>query len=142
MHRRVIFCNGDTDVQALCFQAGGLGDRLAESAASATDPLARQGAFESYTALMKDIGNPIEPFIAGVLSIIFDKCSDKVGKLHHHLPLRGCLPRPSCFCHSGLCWSRKGVLPSILLDLFLHAAETASPGPDVFQAVLGWAGCT
>lgn len=64
--------------QAMCFQAGGLGDRLAESAVSSTDPLARQGAFETYTALMKDIGAPIEPFVAGVLSTILDKCSDKV----------------------------------------------------------------
>ena len=59
-------------------QTGGLIDRLAESAASATDPLARQGAFETYTALMKDIGAPMEPFIALVLSTILDKCSDKV----------------------------------------------------------------
>ncbi len=72
------------DVSSMCFQAGGLGDRLAESAASATDPLARQGAFETYTALMKDIGAPIEPFVAGVLSTMLDKCSDKVRK-HHHL---------------------------------------------------------
>jgi len=59
-------------------QTGGLIDRLAESAASATDPLARQGAFETYTGLMKDIGAPMEPFIALVLSTILDKCSDKV----------------------------------------------------------------
>ncbi len=70
----------------MCLQAGGLGDRLAESAASATDPLARQGAFESYTALMKDIGAPIEPFVAGVLSTMLDKCSDKVRDIiHNHL---------------------------------------------------------
>lgn len=59
-------------------QAGGLGDRLAEAAAHATDPLSRQGAFEAYTALMKDIAAPIEPFVAAVLSTILDKCSDKV----------------------------------------------------------------
>ena len=30
---------------------------------------------------MKDIGTPIEPFIANVLSTILDKCSDKVHPL-------------------------------------------------------------
>ena len=55
---------------------------LAESAVSATDPLARQGAFETYVTLMKDIGTPIEPFIANVLSTILDKCSDKVHPLN------------------------------------------------------------
>ena len=41
---------------------------------------------ESYTALMKDIGAPIEPFVAGVLSTMLDKCSDKVRDIiHNHL---------------------------------------------------------
>lgn len=59
-------------------QAGGLIDRLAEAAGSTTDPLARQGAFETYTALIKEVGTPVEPFIALVLSTILEKCSDKV----------------------------------------------------------------
>ena len=59
-------------------QTGGLADRLAEAAAHATDPLARQGAFEAYQALITDIGAPVEPFVALVLSTILDKCSDKV----------------------------------------------------------------
>ena len=64
-------------------QAGGLGDRLSESANKTTDPLARQGAFETYTALIKDIGTSIEPFVAGMLSTILDKCSDKVNTFSH-----------------------------------------------------------
>ena len=35
---------------------------------------------------MKDIGAPIEPFVAGVLSTMLDKCSDKVRDIiHNHL---------------------------------------------------------
>ena len=60
-------------------QTGGLADRLAEAAAHATDAPARQGAFEAYQALITDIGAPVEPFVALVLSTILDKCSDKVG---------------------------------------------------------------
>ncbi|EIE22864.1 elongation factor EF-3 [Coccomyxa subellipsoidea C-169] len=59
-------------------KAGGLVDRLAEAANSTTDPLARQGAFETYTALIKEIGTPVEPFVALVLATILEKCSDKV----------------------------------------------------------------
>ena len=53
-------------------------DRLAEAANSTTDPLARQGAFETYTALITEVGTPVEPFVALVLSTILEKCSDKV----------------------------------------------------------------
>lgn len=53
-------------------------DRLAEAANSTTDPLARQGAFETYTALITEIGHPVEPFVALVLATLLDKCSDKV----------------------------------------------------------------
>lgn len=53
-------------------------DRLAEAANSTTDPLARQGAFETYTALITEIGHPVEPFVALVLATILEKCSDKV----------------------------------------------------------------
>ena len=60
-------------------QTGGLAGRLAEDAGHATDSLARQGAFEAYTALIAAIGAPVEPFVALVLSTILDKCSDKVG---------------------------------------------------------------
>ena len=59
-------------------QTGGLGDRLADAAAHATDASARQGAFEAYLALINDIGAPMEPFVALVLPTILDKCSDKV----------------------------------------------------------------
>lgn len=59
-------------------QNGGLSDRLAEAANSTTDPLARQGAFEAYEALIKEIGTPVEPFVALVLSAILERCSDKV----------------------------------------------------------------
>ena len=76
-HLSVRFADAEL-INCVSSQAGGLGDRLAESADSTTDPLARQGAFETYTALVKDIGTPIEPFVAGVLSTILDKCSDKV----------------------------------------------------------------
>lgn len=37
---------------------------------------------------MKDIGTPIEPFVANLLSIILDKCSDKVHPLSLALNLR------------------------------------------------------
>lgn len=53
-------------------------DRLSETANSTTDPLARQGAFETYTALITEVGHPVEPFVALVLATILDKCSDKV----------------------------------------------------------------
>jgi hypothetical protein len=59
-------------------QTGGLSDRLAEAANSTTDPLARQGTFEAYTSLIKEIGAPIEPFVALVLAPVLDRCSDKV----------------------------------------------------------------
>ena len=116
--------------EILCVvQAGGLGDRLAESAASATDPLARQGAFESYTALMKDIGNPIEPFVAGVLSTIFDKCSDKVRNTHHHLPFTHiyCL----CIsCHFHICQAVRG-FAFRLLKQSVYAVETELSEPEL-----------
>ena len=37
---------------------------------------------------MKDIGTPIEPFVANLLFIILDKCSDKVHPLSLALNLR------------------------------------------------------
>lgn len=75
----------DSEGCALPVQAGGLVDRLAEAANSTTDPLARQGAFETYTALITEIGHPVEPFVALVLATIFEKCSDKVMIPFFHL---------------------------------------------------------
>ena len=77
-------------------QTGGLADRLAEAAAHASDPLARQGALEAYQALITDVGAPMEPFVALVLATILDKCSDKVPFLPLWVALLHWKPFASC----------------------------------------------